>query len=181
METAESWPVDQSCRHEKNIRRGETPDSRQVGSRLNSVRAPMKLAWHEASDADLGLLAEWNLQLIRDEQHRNPMTVDQLAERMRNWLKTDEYRAVVFSADEPVGHAVFKCDPGLIHLRQFFVRRDRRRAGIGRAAVALLREQIWPRDVRLTVDVLCHNQPGVAFWRSVGYRDYNLTLEIMPA
>jgi GNAT superfamily N-acetyltransferase len=140
----------------------------------------MKLSWHQASDADIGLLADWNLQLIRDEQHRNPMTVDQLAARMRNWLKTGEYCAVIFSSDEPVCHALFKREDGLIHLRQFFVRRDRRRIGIGRAAVSILKEQIWPHDVRLTVDVLCHNQGGVAFWRSMGYRDYNLTLEIMP-
>ncbi len=141
----------------------------------------MNLTWHEATDADVGLLADWNLQLIRDEQHRNPMNVEQLAERMRNWLRTGEYRAIVFSAgDEPVCHAVFKQEPELIHVRQFFVRRDRRRLGIGRGAVAILKQQIWPRGVRLTVDVLCHNPGGVAFWRSVGYRDYNLTLEIMP-
>jgi len=30
------------------------------------------------------------------------------------------------------------------------------------------------------VDVLCRNTSGVAFWRSVGYSDYSLTLEIMP-
>jgi GNAT superfamily N-acetyltransferase len=140
----------------------------------------MNLTWRDASDSDIGLLADWNRQLIREEQHRNGMTVAQLAERMRNWLKKGEYRAVLFSADEPVCHAVFRRDTELIHLRQFFVRPDRRRSGIGRAAVAILREQIWPRDVRLTVDVLCHNQGGAAFWRSVGYRDYNLTLEIMP-
>lgn len=141
----------------------------------------MNLTWHEATDADIGLLADWNLQLIRDEQHRNPMNVEQLAERMRNWLRTGEYRAIVFSAaGEPVCHAVFKHESGLIHVRQFFVHRDRRRQGIGRAAVAILKEQIWPRGVRLTVDVLCHNEGGIAFWRSVGYRDYNLTLEIMP-
>lgn len=140
----------------------------------------MNLTWHEASDSDIGLLSDWNHQLIRDERHRNPMTIEQLAERMRNWLKRGEYRAVLFSTDEPVCHAVFRTDAELIHLRQFFVRRDRRRTGVGRAAMSILREQIWPRDVRLTVDVLCHNQGGIAFWRSVGYQDYNLTLEIMP-
>jgi GNAT superfamily N-acetyltransferase len=140
----------------------------------------MKLSWREASESDIGLLADWNRQLIQDERHRNDMTVDQLAERMRNWLKKGEYRAILFSSDEPVCHAVFRREPDLIHLRQFFVRRDRRRTGIGRAAVSILREQIWPRDVRLTVDVLCHNPGGVEFWRSVGYRDWNLTLEVMP-
>jgi len=43
-----------------------------------------KLAWRYASSADLGLLAEWNHQLIRDEGHRNPMTVEQLAGGWRN-------------------------------------------------------------------------------------------------
>lgn len=139
----------------------------------------MKLSWREASDADLGLLAEWNHQLIRDEGHRNPMTVGQLAERMKRWLQ-GEYRAVLFSSDEAVAYALFKSEKEMIYLRQFFVRRDRRRAGIGRAAFAMLKEQIWPSGVRLTVDVLCQNQGGVAFWRSLGYRDYSLTLEITP-
>lgn len=139
----------------------------------------MNLSWREASEADLGLLAEWNHQLIRDEGHRNSMTVAQLAERMKKWLK-GEYRAVLFSTDGLVAYALFKRDEDLIYLRQFFVRRDMRRSGIGRKAYSILREQIWPTDVRLTVDVLCENKSGIAFWRSVGYRDYSLTLEIMP-
>ncbi len=108
------------------------------------------------------------------------MTVGQLAVRMKKWLES-EYQAVVFTSDEPVGYALFKQEESLIYLRQFFVRRDRRRAGLGRAAFDLLRREIWPSQVRLTVDVLCQNTGGVAFWRSVGYRDYSLTLEIMPA
>lgn len=145
----------------------------------------MHLTWREASEPDLPLLAEWNHQLIRDEGHRNPMTVPQLAERMRGWLR-EEYRAVIFSSSNstftstPCAYALYKPEPQLIYLRHLFVARDQRRQGIGRAAFSILREQIWPRDVRLTVDVLCQNQGGVEFWRSVGYRDYCLTLEIMP-
>jgi GNAT superfamily N-acetyltransferase len=140
----------------------------------------MNLSWREASDGDLGLLAKWNHQLIRDEGHRNPMTVGELALRLGTWLQ-GEYCGVLFSSDEPVAYALFKVEADLVYLRQFFVRGDRRRTGIGRAAVAILREKIWPPGVRLTVDVLCQNQAGIAFWRSVGYRDYCLTLEIMPS
>ncbi len=140
----------------------------------------MKLTWREASDADLGLLAEWNHRLIRDEGHRNPMTVEQLAARMKNWLN-GEYRAVVFSDDQPVGYALFRSEATLIYLRQFFVQPERRRSGIGRMAFEILRKEIWPSGIRLTVDVLCRNGGGVAFWRSVGYQDYCLTLEIMPS
>ena len=140
----------------------------------------MKLSWREASAGDLALLAEWNQQLIRDEGHRNPMAVAELADRMKNWLQ-GEYRAVIFSESEPVAYALFRQDAALIYLRQLFVRRDRRRAGIGRAAVQLLRGEIWPPGIRLTVDVLCQNHSGVTFWRSVGYSDYSLTLEILPS
>jgi predicted acetyltransferase len=87
---------------------------------------------------------------------------------------------VVFSTDQPVAYGLFKHEEDRIYLRQFFVRREQRRTGIGRAAFALLKKQIWPSDLRLVVEVLCHNQAGVAFWHSVGYRDYCLTLEIMP-
>lgn len=139
----------------------------------------MNLSWRYASEADLAVLAEWNHQLIRDEGHRNPMTVEQLAERMKKWIQ-GEYNAVVFCESEPVGYALFKQEDSLIYLRQFFVRRDRRRSGIGRVAFGHLRREIWPSGVRLTVDVLCQNSGGIAFWRNVGYRDYCLTLEILP-
>lgn len=139
----------------------------------------MNLTWREAYDADIPLLAEWNHQLIRDEGHRNPMTVDQLAERMRKWLQ-GEYQAVVFSTDAPVAYALFKMETETVHLRQFFVCRKRRRCGIGRAAMAALRDRVWPPGKRLTVDVLCKNRSGIDFWRSLGYQDYCLTLEILP-
>ena len=133
-----------------------------------------------ATDDDLDLLAEWNHQLIRDEGHRNPMTVLELRERMKGWL-AGEYRAVVFaSIAEAVAYALYRENATEIYLRQLFVRRDRRRQGIGREAVAILRSGIWPRHKRLTVEVLTANAPAVAFWRSMGYKDYCLTLEIMP-
>ena len=52
-----------------------------------SPRKDLELTWREALASDLGLLADWNQQLIRDEGHRNRMTVAQLEERMRLWLK----------------------------------------------------------------------------------------------
>jgi len=139
----------------------------------------MKIAWRYALDADVGLLAEWNYQLIRDEGHRNPMTLGQLEERMRGWLR-GEYQAVIFSDGESVSYALFKKEEHLIYLRQLFVRRDRRGCGVGREAFTILRDKVWPPNVRLTVDVLYQNTGAIAFWRSVGFRDYSLTLEIMP-
>lgn len=141
----------------------------------------MSITWRTATvPADVSLLAAWNHQLIRDEGHRNPMTVPELARRMQDWLEV-EYQAVIFSdAAQAVGYALYRPDADTIHLRHFFIRPEFRRCGLGRAAFERLRREIWPPGVRLTVNVLCHNAPGVAFWRAVGFRDYCLTLEILP-
>jgi predicted acetyltransferase len=126
------------------------------------------------------LLAELNHQLIRDEGHRNKMTIPELEQRMKDWL-TSEYAAVIFEKDgEIVAYALYREQPTVIYLRHFLVVRTRRRQGIGREAFGILRSQVWPKDKRLTVDVLVQNTAATAFWRSVGYQNYSLTLEILP-
>lgn len=139
----------------------------------------MNLTWHKAGNSDLGVLAEWNHQLIHDEGHRNPMSVEELEVRMQKWL-VSEHTAIIFSDVDPVAFALFKTEDSSVHLRQLFVRRDRRSDGIGRAMVSILREQIWDREARITVEVLSTNPSAVAFYRSVGFCDYCLTMEINP-
>lgn len=140
--------------------------------------SPLQFRFATASDAEL--LAQWNHQLILDEGHRNRMTVPELADRMRGFL-TGEYKAVLFARDgSDVAYALFRESPSEIYLRQLFVCRDFRRQGIGRAAVGLLRSQVWPSEKRQVVEVLVANEAAVAFWRSVGFVDYALTLEVMP-
>ena len=128
---------------------------------------------------DCPLLAELNHQLIQDEGHRNRMSVPELEQRMRGWLLA-EYRAVLFEdSGEVVAYALFREQPDEIYLRQLFVARSRRRQGIGRKAIHILRTEVWPQGKRLTVDVLVSNQQGMAFWRAMGYQDYALTLEML--
>ena len=138
------------------------------------------MTFRPATLDDCALLARLNHELIRDEGHRNPMTIPQLEQRMRDFL-AGEYRAVIYEDNGAlVAYALFREQPEEIYLRQLFVVRDRRREGIGRRAVQILRSQVWPRTKRLTVEALVTNQSAVAFWRAVGYRDHCLTLEIMP-
>jgi len=134
-----------------------------------------------ATPDDCAVLSRLNAHLIRDEGHRNPMTITQIEERMRRWLTSGEYRAILFEDDgKVVAYALFRETDAEIHLRQFFVVARRRREGIGRAAMTQLVSNIWSQSKRLTVSVLVSNAPAVAFWRSMGYTDYDLTLEIMP-
>jgi predicted acetyltransferase len=138
------------------------------------------LNFRRATLNDCALLAELNHQLIRDEGHRNRMTVPELEQRMKGWLAS-EYAAALFENDgEVVAYALYREQPEEIYLRQLFVARNRRRQGIGRQAVEILRSKIWPKNKRLTVEVLLQNEAAIAFWRAVGYKDYSLTLEILP-
>jgi predicted acetyltransferase len=130
---------------------------------------------------DYARLAELNHQLIRDQGHRNPMTVPELERRMKRWL-AGEYTATIFEEGATVvAYALYCEQPEEIYLRQLLVVRARRRQGIGRQAMEILRSQIWPKNKRLTVGVLVGNTAAAAFWRAVGYKDYSLTLEILPA
>ena len=131
-----------------------------------------------ASIEDCQALGELNHELIHDEGHRNSMTVPELVNRMRHWLET-EYQAAIFEdGSDIVAYALYRDEKDHVYLRQFFVQRHKRRSGIGRHCMKILFSHVWPKDKRITVDVLCWNQVGIAFWRSVGFTDYCLTLEM---
>ena len=131
---------------------------------------------------DVALLAGLNLQLVQDEHHRNVrMTPEEVEERMRGFL-TGRYTGVIFEENhEPVAYALYCPEGDYIYLRQLFVVRHRRRQGIGRRTVEILREQVWPKDKRIALDVLLVNTTGIAFWKAIGFREYAIEMELLPA
>jgi hypothetical protein len=81
-----------------------------------------------ASAQDCPMLAVLNAQLIQDEGHRNRMTVAELEDRMREWLTSGEYQALLWEDHhEVVAYALFRETADEVYLRQFFVVRHRRR------------------------------------------------------
>jgi predicted acetyltransferase len=139
---------------------------------------PQLLSYRPASLADSAYLAEMNRRLIEDEGYRNPMTVAELTTRMEGWLAKG-YAATLFSqVDRVVAYALWREEADWIYLRHFFVGREVRREGIGRAAFRLLNEEIWPPGKRVRVSVLVGNLPAIAFWRAVGFADHHFTLEM---
>jgi ribosomal protein S18 acetylase RimI-like enzyme len=140
------------------------------------------MKYHFATLNDLPLLARMNRQLVEDEQHRNRFKPDAwFEERMRGFL-AGGYQAVLFEiGGEVVAYALYVDHPDhsdTLYLRQVFVDRARRGQGIGREAMRLLKEEIWSPDKRLTVEVLVGNQVARSFFKSVGFREYSLELEI---
>jgi len=142
------------------------------------------LTYRFATLDDVPALATMNRLLVEDEQHRNRFRPDAwFEERMCGFL-AGAYKAVLFDlAGEVVGYALYIDHPehaDTIYLRQIFVSRAHRRQGIGREAMRILRDEVWPPDKRITVEVLVGNEVARAFYQAVGFTPYSIELE-MPA
>jgi GNAT superfamily N-acetyltransferase len=154
-----------------------------VASLSDSSASANGLTFRVAAAADLPQLASWNKQLVEDEGHDNTMSLEELVARMRTWLTT-EYQALIFedpATSASVAYALLRDTPEWVHLRQFFVARDRRRCGIGARAVALLRDSVFPPDKPVIVEAMAWNHPALSFWRAVGFADRYVGLESRPA
>ncbi|SRR5260221_11818864 len=100
----------------------------------------MELSFRLADPADAELLGRLNFQLIRDEGHRNPMSEPELADRMREWLRSEEYQAAIFFLEaDLIAYLLWRKEAdGQVYLRQFFVARDWRGRGIGKTAFHII-------------------------------------------
>lgn len=131
-----------------------------------------------ATLADAPLLAVLNEQLIRDEGHRNRRTMEQLTERMHEWLATD-YIGIIFEQDGAIAcYALYRREPEHVYLRQFFVVPEFRRKGVGRSAMQWLLDNDWKDALRIRLDVLIQNRTGQDFWRAIGFKDYCITMDL---
>ncbi len=119
-----------------------------------------------------------NARLIRDEGHRNPMTLKELQARMGDWLETKCEAVLVERRQEKVGYALYLREGDSVYLRQFYVEPEYRRQGVGRAAIHWLKENSWEDASSIRLDVLTGNQDGISFWRSLGFQDYCLAMEL---
>ena len=116
---------------------------------------------------DAALLSQMNKRLIDDEKSTNPMTVEELEERMTGFIST-EYSAYFFMQDENVvGYALVKDTEKPLYLRQFFIEREYRRQHLGRQAFHLLLDYLQTDTIN--IDVLPWNEPGLRFWQSLGF------------
>ena len=104
------------------------------------------------------------------------MDVPALDARMRGWFAND-YRATVAERGKKlVGYVLARRDDDALYLRQLFVIAAERRQGLGRKLVdAIAAGTIDVAHLRL--DALVHNVAALAFWRSIGFIEYAITLE----
>ncbi len=138
-----------------------------------------------ATGDDLPLIARMNRALIEDEGHRNPMTLGELEERARGFLAAPDWRIELIELDGRIaGFATWRWEDDIteptrrrIYLRQFYIAREARGAGLGRRAFMLLMSERFPPDARILLEVLYSNPDGQAFWARMGFEPYAVHLE----
>ncbi len=117
---------------------------------------------------DISSLALMNKHLIEDEGSDNPMSVEELEDRMRGFLSSD-YNAYFFVEDEiTIGYALIKHTSSPLYLRQFYIGREYRRKHYGKQVFYMLLDFLNTNEI--DVDVLTDNEIGLKFWRNLGFK-----------
>ena len=127
----------------------------------------MKIARAELNDAEV--LAGLNQHLLEDEGHPNLMNIDQLAQRMKEWLENDYNCYTVKQNGCIVAYCLYRDDSGYYYMRQLYVDTSHRRRGIATQLLDWLYENVWT-DKKVRLDVLAHNRDAVAFYKRYGFR-----------
>ena len=122
---------------------------------------------------DIPTLAQLNRMLIEDEKAENNMTILQLEQRMSGFLSS-EYNAFFFEADgRCVGYALVNTAKSPLYLRQFFICREDRRMGYGKAAFYAMLDRLQVHEIDL--DVYAWNHRGISFWKSFGFSEFGFS------
>ncbi len=139
----------------------------------------MALLIRAATEIDLPILARMNKHLIEDEGSRNPMSIDELQERMSKWLHSDWKTQLLLEEENIVGYALYQIrkdeylpDKAVVYLRQFYIERDKRNRGSGSLAFKTLAQTYFPEDCTIVIDVLASNPTGYKFWSKLGFKAY---------
>ena len=136
-------------------------------------------------DEDIAIIAVMNQRLVEDEGSRNPFSLAQYRQRIKDWVDSDQWELVLFvdATSTTFGYAVYRLQKDeyyqereVVHLRQFFIDRPFRGRGLGSAAYTLLvNERFERREVHL--DVLTSNPHGRRFWERMGFSEYFVSMK----
>ena len=139
--------------------------------------------WQRCTADDAPLIAPLNAELSRDEGAAPVGSLVDYEQRLRTWLEEGRYHAAVARAgSETVAYVVWREDPDYadVFVRQFFVVRERRGQGLGRAMFEEAVAEFWPgRPLRL--DVYDSNPGGARFWERLGFAPYSRLMRRLPA
>ena len=121
----------------------------------------------KCSLSDVEELAQLNKLLIEDEKSDNTMNIEELKARMHGFLEND-YAAYFFMEENKIiGYALARHTSNPMYLRQFYIDRNFRRQGKGRAALKVLLKEL--KTDTIDIEVLSWNEAAIKFWESCGF------------
>jgi GNAT superfamily N-acetyltransferase len=140
------------------------------------------LTLRAATHNDCRQLGQWNAALIKEAHLGDALNATQLESRMREWLASAQFRIHLFEREnETVGYTCWGSHGAReVFIRQFYIVPKMRRQGIGRSALLLMQETIWPQQTRVSLRVDVAHRADLAFWHACGYADRAVTLERLP-
>jgi GNAT superfamily N-acetyltransferase len=136
------------------------------------------LKFRIAAQNDAAWLAQMNQKLIRDEKHRNEMTLKELEQRMSGFLH-GRYQAVIVSVrGEDAGYGLYIKEDDYFYIRQIYVKKEMRRQNIGRSIINWIRNNPARGFKIIRTSVLVWNLDGIEFWKTLGFKDCVITMEL---
>jgi GNAT superfamily N-acetyltransferase len=127
-----------------------------------AIGSSAEAEWTPCGPDDAGLLGSLNAQLAEDEGAHLIGPPSAYIERMRGWLDQGRYKAAAARrGDDVLAYVLWRDDPDYsdVFVRQFFVSRGHRGAGLGRLLFERAAGQFW-RGRPLRLDVYDSNPGG---------------------
>lgn len=128
---------------------------------------------------DVEELAVMNKCLIEDEKSNNAMSIEELKNRMIEFL-SNEYEAYFFTNENIIiGYALVKHNVIPLYLRQFYIKEEYRRRHYGTIAFKELLRYLGIKSI--DIEVLPWNERGIKFWSSIGFKEISRYMRLENA
>ena len=121
----------------------------------------------ECTINDIKILAELNKQLIKDEKANNKMDINNLENRMKEFLNNGYKAYFLKTENDIIGYALCDITKNPIYLRQYFIKKEERRKHYGKLGFRKLIELLGVD--KMEIDVYKWNSVGIKFWESLGF------------
>lgn len=128
----------------------------------------------KCTENDLDLLTEMFGQLVEDEKSDMIWTKEKRREALLQFMRSGFSSYIFLDGDLCVGYAIVNDNASPLYLKHFFIGREHRRKHYGKEAFETLMRELGADTMDL--DVYLWNSPGVAFWRSLGFKDRSMRM-----
>lgn len=146
----------------------------------------MALVLSSAGIGDVELLTSMNKRLIEAEGSRNKMTRRELIVRMASMLKGNWKADLILDDLKVIGYVLYqfrneesRAENSLVYIRQYFIEKEYRNRGFGKMAFNLIKNQRFGPHDTVVLDVLAKNLRAQAFWKSMGFEPYCITMQLV--